>query len=207
MPEQLQRTLSITRYQDNRQRACPPVWFAMMDEVRLADAAPLIAHLPPASAVIVRHRDIEQAARITAELIDVTQGRDVQIIMSAARPPARLYADGVHIPEAALAHWKVCDIVRLSPAVVTASAHSLKTVMRAARLGVDAVLLSPVFATRSHPDTRPLGLQRFAAIAAAAPLPVIALGGVHWDQVRRVRRAGAFGIAGIGLFQSVRPKQ
>jgi thiamine-phosphate pyrophosphorylase len=37
------------------------------------------------------------------------------------------------------------------------------------------VLLSPVFATRSHPGARGLGALRFAT-AAPCPVPVVALG-------------------------------
>lgn len=74
-------------------------------------------------------------------------------------------------------------------------------VLRAAMFSVDAVLVSPVFPTKSHEASQALGLMRFAAIAAAAPIPVIALGGISAARIRRVFRAGAAGIAGIGLFQ------
>jgi thiamine-phosphate pyrophosphorylase len=52
----------------------------------------------------------------------------------------------------------------------------------------DAVVLSPVFATRSHPGATPLGPLRFRLLARRAGLPVIALGGMD---ARRARRIGA----------------
>ena len=112
----------------------------MSDEARLPDPWPLIPHLPPESAVIVRRRDADAAADMAKSLA------------LAARP-----------------------------------------------FGV-TVLLSPVFATRSHEDTAALGMMRFAAICQATNLPVIALGGISAGRVRRVLRAGAAGVAGIGLF-------
>jgi thiamine-phosphate pyrophosphorylase len=42
----------------------------------------------------------------------------------------------------------------------------------------DAALLSPVFATKSHPKARPLTAPRARLIACHALLPVLALGGV-----------------------------
>jgi len=44
---------------------------------------------------------------------------------------------------------------------------------------LDAVFLSPVFATASHKHARPLTPLRAAFIAARAPVPVYALGGVN----------------------------
>jgi thiamine-phosphate pyrophosphorylase len=59
-----------------------------------------------------------------------------------------------------------------------ATAHSLREIGEAVRVGADAVLLSPVFATRSHPGGKVLGPVRFLLMARQSPLPVIALGGM-----------------------------
>ncbi len=172
----------------------------MSDEARLPDPWPLIPHLPPESAVIVRRRDADAAADMAKSLALAARPFGITVLLSAAVPPPQLDADGVHIPEASLGNWRPRDFHRLRPALVTASAHGARAVLRARRLGVDAVLLSPVFATRSHEDTAALGMMRFAAICQATNLPVIALGGISAGRVRRVLRAGAAGVAGIGLF-------
>ena len=72
--------------------------------------------------------------------------------------------------------------------------------MRAALAGVDAVLLSPVFPTKSHPGAAPIGPLRFAAWVRECPLPVYALGGVSLQSARRLASSGAAGFAGIGGF-------
>ena len=51
----------------------------------------------------------------------------------------------------------------------------------------DAVLLSPVFATRSHPGGARLGPLRFRLLAAKSRAPVIALGGMNHHTARRLR--------------------
>jgi thiamine-phosphate pyrophosphorylase len=66
------------------------------------------------------------------------------------------------------------------------TAHSLAEIAMARRARADAIVLSPVFATRSHPGARPLGPLRFRLLAARAGVPVIALGGMTAARARRV---------------------
>ena len=49
------------------------------------------------------------------------------------------------------------------------------------------MLLSPVFATRSHPGGGTLGPVRFRLLARQARLPVIALGGMNAAKARALR--------------------
>lgn len=73
--------------------------------------------------------------------------------------------------------------------------HSLRELRRAAR--AEAVLLSPVFPTRSHPGGKVLGPLRWRLIAAQANVPVIALGGMN---LRRAVQLKAKHWAGIDAF-------
>jgi thiamine-phosphate pyrophosphorylase len=68
------------------------------------------------------------------------------------------------------------------------TAHSLREVAVARRARADAIVLSPVFPTRSHPGATALGPLRFRLLATRAGTPVIALGGMD---ARRARRIGA----------------
>jgi thiamine-phosphate pyrophosphorylase len=70
--------------------------------------------------------------------------------------------------------------------------HSLHELRRAAR--AEAVLLSPVFPTRSHPDGKVLGPLRWRLIAARAKVPVIALGGMDLRRARNLKTAHWAGI-------------
>ena len=67
--------------------------------------------------------------------------------------------------------------------------------------GADMALLSPVFATESHPEARPLGLEVLAAACqTAGKMPVYALGGVNLTNAASCIEAGAAGVAGIRMF-------
>lgn len=68
-----------------------------------------------------------------------------------------------------------------------ATAHDMAEIAQANRAAADAVMLSPVFATRSHPDGRVLGVPRFLALARHAHMPVIALGGLNAAGARRLK--------------------
>lgn len=127
----------------------------------------------------------------------------------AARKHATVLVNG----DAALAgelgvglHLPAADMLRLSSRPlppgrwVAASCHDARELAHAAAIGADFAVLGPVLPTPSHPQTSALGWERFAALVAAAALPVYALGGMRRDDLAAARRAGAQGIAGISAF-------
>lgn len=67
-----------------------------------------------------------------------------------------------------------------------ATAHDMREIAQANRIGADAVMLSPVFPTRSHPGARTLGKARFRTLARHAAMPVIALGGMTAAKAARL---------------------
>ena len=84
--------------------------------------------------------------------------------------------------------------------IVTASCHDATELRQAYDRGADLALLSPAFATASHPGDPALDAARFCELAAAAPLPVLALGGVDEINARLLSGPNVAGIAGIGAF-------
>lgn len=104
-------------------------------------------------------------------------------------------ADGVHLSSGRLA---ACEARPLAAqGWVAASCHTAEELARAVVLGVDFALLSPVAATASHPDAEPLGWAQFSDWAAAAPIPVYALGGMGPADRETAWAHGAQGIAAI----------
>lgn len=83
---------------------------------------------------------------------------------------------------------------------VFASCHSYADVETANELGVDAITLSPVKSTPSHPGLTTLGWDNFTTIAEASNVPVFALGGMTKDDAPIAWRNGAQGVAGISEF-------
>jgi 8-oxo-dGTP diphosphatase len=102
-------------------------------------------------------------------------------------------AHGLHLTARALAR----TTARPDFPWVGASCHNEAELAQAARLQLDYVLLGPVLATPSHPDTPALGWQRFAQIIARTPIPVFALGGQSAQTLALAQEHGAHGVAGI----------
>ena len=76
------------------------------------------------------------------------------------------------------------------------SVHSLAEAEAAMAEGADYLLLGNVFATPSHPDRDPVGIEVVRAVSALGA-PVIAIGGITVQHARELRDAGAYGIAAI----------
>lgn len=174
----------------------------MTDEKRLADPLPVIALLPPGSAVIIRHYGDPGREQLARRVVAAARPKGIRVLVAGdGSLAARVGADGLHLPEAMAARgpgpWRRW---RRPQWLVTAAAHSPAALWRAKRAGADAALLAPVFPTASHPRAKPLGGLRFAAWCRQSPLPVYALGGVSATAARRLKASGAAGFAGIGGF-------
>jgi thiamine biosynthesis protein ThiS len=85
--------------------------------------------------------------------------------------------------------------------LVGRSVHSAASA--AASTGVDYLLAGHVYSSGSKPGLPPLGLETLAAIVAAAPCPVLAIGGITAERVPEVIAAGAHGIAVISAIADV----
>ena len=142
-----------------------------MTDDRVADWGKAVRALPPGSVVVVRAREAKQRRALARQL----SGLATLLIADDPQLAAQSGAAGLHLPQLRMrhaAHWRA----RFPHWIITSSAHSLRALMGAQYL--DAVFLSPVFATTSHTTARPLTPVRAAFIAAQAPVPVYALGGV-----------------------------
>lgn len=81
-----------------------------------------------------------------------------------------------------------------------AACHDLVSLQRAQTFGFDAVILSPVLPTVTHPDAYTLGWDKFADYARSSDIPVFALGGLKPNDLAIAQQYGAYGIAGIRNF-------
>jgi thiamine-phosphate pyrophosphorylase len=178
----------------------------MTDSVRLRDPDAAVLALAPGSAVILREHTRPRLAVLARHVSPLCRARRIRVLVAGDWRLAReVGADGLHLSETAIrrgsGRWRR---MRRPDWIVTAAAHSPTAIRLAARLGVDAVLLSPVFATASHPGAQTVGPVRFARWTQESPVPVYALGGIDACHARRLRVSGAAGFAAIaGLMSSV----
>lgn len=83
---------------------------------------------------------------------------------------------------------------------ITAPVHSIPERITAERNGARLIFVSPVFATASHPNAKPLGRLGLGRIMRGSQVPVIALGGMDAKRARSLAIMGIHGWAGIDAF-------
>lgn len=162
-----------------RQRHPLPKLCLLSDARNDAALARAMARLPRGSLFVFRHHHLpgDVRRRRFAELARIARRHGHRVVLAgSARQARRWGADGAYGAPARLAGGP--DLPRL------VTVHSLRELARVRRAA--AVLLSPVFPTRSHPGARTLGALRFKAIAARSAVPVIALGGLNPSSARRL---------------------
>lgn len=198
------RALAGSEPADRLRLAALPACILMLERARIDNPAAVLATLPRGSAVILRDYAMSDRPAQAAQLATLCRRLSLRLLVAGdPRLAFAVGAGGVHLPEGQLAHGSGIWRRWRRPAwLITAAAHSPAAIARARRAGVDAVLLSPVFPTASHPGGATIGPVRFAAWTRTAALPVYALGGVTTMTGRRLKASGAIGIAGIGGFVS-----
>lgn len=158
-----------------------------MTDARLGDGLwDALARLPRGSGVVFRDYALAAAPRAArfARLCEIARRRGLLVVR--AGPPAGRGEDGVH--------------GRARPrraGLRTYSVHDRREAIAAQRAGADLVFVSPVFATRSHADARPLGRVRLGLLIRGLALPVVALGGMTAARARGLRDLRIHGWAAI----------
>ena len=127
---------------------------------------------------------------LAVRVLALARGHGAKLLLNSDIELAReIGADGVHLTAVQLGG------ARPDLPWCGASCHSAEELRRAEALGADFAVLGPVRATPSHPDSAPLGWDRFREIAAGAAIPVYALGGVRTRDLEEAKSRGAHGLA------------
>ena len=145
----------------------------------------------------VREREMapEQLAQFARRVIARARQYGAAVLVNGDEMLARKTgADGVHSTGAQLRRLTARPATRLW----AASCHNAEELARAATLGADFVVLSPVLPTASHPGEPGMGWARFAELTRGCPLPVYALGGMQSGLLDTARGHGAHGMALLG---------
>jgi thiamine-phosphate pyrophosphorylase len=108
-------------------------------------------------------------------------------------------ADGVHLGQDDLPPVAARSV--LGPEkIIGFSTHNYAQAMEAASFPVDYIAVGPIFATSSKYNPDPVvGLKELEQIRAAMPrqIPIVAIGGINFENVADVIRAGADSVAVI----------
>lgn len=162
-----------------------------MTDERLGERLPaIVAALPRGSGIVFRHYATPPPARraLFEQVRRIARARAHVLLVAGAPLPG---GDGMHGRTA-----------RRGRGMATRPVHSVAERIAAERAGVDAIFVSPVFATASHPGARVLGRVRFGLLVHGARVPVIALGGMTVTRAATLRPFGVAGWAAIDAWAS-----
>lgn len=160
----------------------PRLW--LMTDPRLGERLwDALERLPRGSGVIFRHYQLPLPERraLFARIAKVARRRGLLLLRAGAEPMRGEM--GTH--------------GRRGRGPTTWPVHSRREAIAAIRAGADALLVSPVFPTRSHPGAPVIGPVRFGLLIGGLDVPVIALGGMNPRNARRLRPMGIHGWAAI----------
>jgi thiamine-phosphate pyrophosphorylase len=166
----------------------------------------MAARLPAGSWVILRHYEAPERSILAMKLAVICRKRRLKLLVAGDPVLAGRLNSGLHLPDGLAARPSpVLRLWKRRGGLLTAAAHDRQGLIRAARLGADAALLSPVFPTASHPGAKPLGLLAFRRLAGGATIAVIALGGVNRTTVLQLKNTPAAAVAAVGALSETIP--
>lgn len=178
----------------NRKQKLPRLLF-LSDDIRVKNPIKTIKTLPRGCGVIIR--DYKNPKR--QELIDKARSitKTAGRVFFVANFGWGAIGANEHWPQAGRAlHRK-----KHRHQLITTSAHNISEVGRANRLNPDAILLSPLFKTKSHKDATTLDIHKFVRLSRLAKPEVYALGGINKKNIKRIyKKMPVYGVAGISLF-------
>jgi thiamine-phosphate pyrophosphorylase len=171
----------------------PHLW--LMTDPRFGDTLlEAVRRLPFGSGVIFRLYELDntQRRRLYRRVARVCRQRGHLLLLAGdERNAIGWHADGFHKRSG-----------RRAKLIHSAAVHNANELAQANRLGVDMILVSPLFATGSHPGQRPLGRLAFNRLATRANgAKVIALGGVTRQKALSLNRRLVHGWAAIDAFR------
>jgi len=161
--------------------------------------------------VQLREKDLSTSDlySLAKEIREITKRKGANLIINDRVDIAiAVDADGVHLGWKSLEIGIVRRMIGLDK-LIGFSAHSLREAERAENSGADYVTISPIFDTVNKDYfIKPLGVDEIAKIKERINIPVIALGGINENNVNKVLKNGADGIAAISaILLSNSPKQ
>jgi thiamine biosynthesis protein ThiS len=146
----------------------------------------------------IRERGLDSLSlELLVRAVSTVAGSETKVVINSELTLAKKLGVGVHLPEAGPSIAEARDYLG-SDALFGRSVHSPESA--AESIGADYLIAGHVYETGSKSDLVPLGLTGLAAIVAAAPAPVLAIGGVTPARVAEVMAAGAAGVAVMSPF-------
>lgn len=104
------------------------------------------------------------------------------------------HAEGIHVGQEDMAAAQVRQRVG-DEMMIGVSVHSVEEALEAVRHGADCLGVGAAFSTHTKADVDVLPEGMMKAICDAVDIPVVAIGGIHKENLLRLRGTGVNGVA------------
>ena len=155
-----------------------------------------------ATMIQLREKQLDDAALLAEarEICALCKAYHVPFILNDNVPLAKLCgADGVHVGQEDMAAAEARRL--LGPdKIVGVSAHSVAEARRAFADGADYLGCGAMFTTHTKQNVHVITNELLSEVCASVPIPVVAIGGIHKDNLLTL--AGT-GIAGVALVTAI----
>ena len=106
----------------------------------------------------------------------------------------RCHAEGIHVGQEDMAAAQVRQRVG-DEMMIGVSVHSVEEALEAVRHGADCLGVGAAFSTHTKADVDVLPEGMMKAICDAVDIPVVAIGGIHKENLLRLKGTGVNGVA------------
>ena len=157
--------------------------------------------IPKKSAFLLRSYKAKKRKKIAKQLLKFCKMKKLKLLIASDIKLAEdINAHGVHFPEYMIKknriNWVIVKNIKLRKNwIVTTAVHSLQAINKAELFDIDAALLSPVFSSKSHPNSKNLGINKFSKIVKKTKLPIYALGGINIKNIKSLLETDIIGYA------------
>ena len=149
--------------------------------------------------VQLREKTLEEGKFLeeAKELQTLCRERGVPFLVNDNVEIAReMNADGVHVGQSDMEAGDVR--AKLGPdKIIGVSAHNVAEAKKAFADGADYLGCGAMFPTHTKTDTNVISRQVLADVCASVPIPVVAIGGIHRENLLQLAGCGEAGIAVI----------
>lgn len=150
-----------------------------------------------------KHLTSREYVELGKNMLELLRPFDVPLIINDRLDIAlAIGADGVHLGQSDL-HFKEARRIMGPEALIGISVETMEQVYEAQKWDVDYIAVSPVFLTQTKTDSAsPWGLEGLKAVCTVSQHPIVAIGGIHLNNIKHVLDAGADGIAVVSAIMS-----
>ena len=126
--------------------------------------------------------------------------RDMDIAIKQAKEAG---ADGVHIGQSDMDYEQARKI--LGPdKIIGMTAKTVEQAVQAEKLGADYIGVGAVFHTTTKQDAKDMSRETLAAITKSVSIPIVAIGGITYDNMDSLKDTG---VAGVSVISAIFAKE